>query len=69
MKRQGIFNDWYFYQAEIKSDKNGDDKLKKNRIQLQVPAGFNNANNGAFVTAPIQCEGSKTVKVSFEVEF
>lgn len=64
---EGIFNDWYFYQAEIKSDKNGDDKLKKNRIQLQVPAGFNNANNGAFVTAPIQCEGSKTVKVSFEV--
>ncbi len=56
---EGIFNDWYFYQAEIKSDKNGDDKLKKNRIQLQVPAGFNNANNGAFVTAPIQCEGSK----------
>ena len=53
--------------GEIKSDKNGDDKLKKNRIQLQVPAGFNNANNGAFVTAPIQCEGSKTVKVSFEV--
>ena len=63
----GLFDGWYFYRAEIKSDKNGDDKLKKNRIQLQVPAGLNNENNGAFVTAPIQCDGSKTVKVSFEV--
>ena len=63
----GLFDGWYFYRAEIKSDRNGDDKLKKNRIQLQVPAGLNNENNGAFVTAPIQCDGSKTVKVSFEV--
>lgn len=62
----GIFDGWYFYRAEIKSDKNGDDKLQKNRIQLQVPAGTNNDNNGAFVTAPIQCDGSKTVKVTFE---
>ncbi len=36
----GLFDGWYFYRAEIKSDKNGDDKLKKNRIQLQVPAGL-----------------------------
>lgn len=63
----GLFDGWYFYRAEIKSDKNGDDKLKKNRIQLQVPAGLNNENNGAFVTSPIQCTGSKTVKVTFEV--
>ncbi len=63
----GLFDGWYFYRAEIKSDKNGDDKLKKNRIQLQVPAGTNDSNNGAFVTAPIQCDGQKTVKVSFEV--
>lgn len=63
----GLFDNWYFYRAEIKSDKNGDDKLKKNRIQLQVPAGTNNSNNGAFVTSPIRCDGSKTVKVSFEV--
>lgn len=46
----GLFDGWYFYRAEIKSDKNGDDKLKKNRIQLQVPAGTNDDNNGAFVT-------------------
>ena len=63
----GLFDGWYFYRGEIKSDRNGDDKLKKNRIQLQVPAGFNNDNNGAFVTAPIQCDGEKTVRVSFEV--
>lgn len=63
----GIFDGWYFYRGELKSDSNGDDKLKKNRIQLQVPAGFNDDNNGAFVTAPIQCDGSKTVKISFEV--
>lgn len=63
----GIFDGWYFYRSELKSDKNGDDKLKKHRIQLQVPAGTNNENNGSFVTAPIQCEGSKTVKISFEV--
>ena len=63
----GLFDGWYFYRAEIKSDKNGDDKLKKNRIQLQVPAGTNSSNNGAFVTAPIQCDGQKTVKISFEV--
>ena len=63
----GLFDGWYFYRAEIKSDKNGDDKLKKNRIQLQVPAGLNNDNNGAFVTAPIQCDGQKTVRISFEV--
>lgn len=62
----GIFDGWYFYRGELKNDKN-DDKLKKNRIQLQVPAGFNDDNNGAFVTAPIQCDGSKTVKISFEV--
>ena len=62
----GLFDGWYFYRAEIKSDKNGDDKLKKNRIQLQVPAGTNNSNNGAFVTAPIQCDGQKTVRISFE---
>jgi len=63
----GIFDGWYFYRGELKNDKNDDDKLKKNRIQLQVPAGFNDDNNGAFVTAPIQCDGSKTVKISFEV--
>ena len=63
----GIFDGWYFYRGELKSDRNGDDKLKKNRIQLQVPAGFNDDNNGAFVTAPSQCDGSKTVKISFEV--
>lgn len=63
----GLFDGWYFYRAEIKSDKNDDDKLKKNRIQLQVPAGTNSSNNGAFVTAPIQCDGQKTVKISFEV--
>mgnify|MGYP000005171258 FL=1 len=63
----GLFDGWYFYRAEIKSDKNGDDKLKKNRIQLQVPAGFNSSDNGSFVTAPIQCDGQKTVKISFEV--
>ena len=63
----GIFDGWYFYRSELKSDKNGDDKLKKHRIQLQVPAGTNDANNGAFVTAPIQCDGTKTVKISFEV--
>ena len=63
----GLFDGWYFYRAEIKSDKNDDDKLKKNRIQLQVPAGTNSSNNGAVVTAPIQCDGQKTVKISFEV--
>lgn len=63
----GLFDGWYFYRAEIKSDKNGDDKLKKNRIQLQVPAGTNSDNNGSFVTAPIQCDGQKTVKITFEV--
>lgn len=30
----GIFDGWYFYRGELKSDRNGDDKLKKNRIQL-----------------------------------
>lgn len=63
----GLFDGWYFYRAELKSDKNGDDRLKKNRIQLQVATGINNDNNGAFVTAPIQCDGTKTVRVSFEV--
>ena len=63
----GLFDGWYFYRAEIKSDKNDDDKLMKNRIQLQGPAGTNSSNNGAFVTAPIQCDGQKTVKISFEV--
>ena len=32
---------------------------------MQVALGFNNSNNGAFVTAPIQCDGTKTVTVSF----
>ena len=34
---------------------------------MQVPAGTNSSNNGSFVTAPIQCDGQKTVKISFEV--
>lgn len=63
----GIFDGWYFYRGELKSDRNGDDILKKHRIQLQIPLGFNNDNNGAFVTAPIQCDGPKTVRVSFDV--
>ena len=64
----GIFKDWYFYRAELKNTTNtaSGDKLKgKNRIQLQVALGFNNSNNGAFVTAPIQCDGTKKVTVSF----
>ena len=64
----GIFKDWYFYRAELKNTTNTarGDKLKgKNRIQLQVALWFNNSNNGAFVTAPIQCDGTKTVTVSF----
>ena len=64
----GIFKDWYFYRAELKNTTNTarGDKLKgKNRIQLQVALGGNNSNNGAFVTAPIQCDGTKTVTVSF----
>lgn len=64
----GIFKDWYFYRCRIEEyDKHRrGDKLKgKNRIQLQVALGGNNSNNGAFVTAPIQCDGTKTVTVSF----
>ena len=64
----GIFKDWYFYRAELKNTTNtasGDELKGKNRIQLQVALWFNNSNNGAFVTAPIQCDGTKTVTVSF----
>ncbi len=66
-----IFDGWYFYNAELKSDKNStntDDLKGKNRIQLQVASGLldsDRAKNGAFVTPPIQCEGTKTVTVSF----
>ena len=62
-----IFNNWYFLRSEIKSDKDaaGGDVLKnRNRIQLQATLA-NSARNGAFVTPPIQCDGTKKVTVSF----
>lgn len=65
----GLFDGWYFYNAELKSDKNsasGDELKNRNRIQLQnASLATNRAQNGAFVTPPIQCEGTKTVTVSF----
>ena len=64
----GIFKDWYFYHAELKNTTNtasGDKLKRKNRIQLQVALGLNKSDNGAFVTAPIQCDGTKKVTVSF----
>lgn len=64
-----IFNNWYFLRSEIKSDKDaaGGDVLRdRNRIQLQIVSlGTNRAQNGAFVTPPIQCDGTKKVTVSF----
>ena len=66
---ESIFDGWYLLRSEIKSDKDaaGGDVLKnRNRIQLQaVSLGTNRAQNGAFVTPPIQCDGTKTVTVSF----
>ena len=43
---------------------NGDVLKNRNRIQLQATIA-NSAQNGAFVTPPIQCDGTKTVRVSF----
>lgn len=66
---ESIFDGWYLLRSEIKSDKDaaGGDVLKnRNRIQLQaVSFGTDRAQNGAFVTPPIQCDGTKTVTVSF----
>ena len=66
---ESIFDGWHFLRSEIKSDKDaadGDVLKNRNRIQLQaVSLGTNRAQNGAFVTPPIQCDGTKTVTVSF----
>ena len=66
---ESIFDGWYLLRSEIKSDKDaaGGDVLKnRNRIQLQAAnVSASRKYNGAFVTPPIQCDGTKTVTVSF----
>ncbi len=69
MIRKVFFDGWHFLRSEIKSDKDaadGDVLKNRNRIQLQaVSLGTNRAQNGAFVTPPIQCDGTKTVSVFY----
>ena len=64
----GIFDGWYFYRGRAQKRQ---ERRRQTQERTASSCRFRRAstttNNGAFVTAPIQCEGSKTVKVSFEV--